>query len=76
MTPKPEQSTPTIYDVAREAGVARATVDRVIYKRGGVSAKTAEKVSKVIERNLKKETTGVLHTKDFLTARNPSGITM
>lgn len=50
MTPKPEQSTPTIYDVAREAGVARATVDRVIYKRGGVSAKTAEKVSKVIER--------------------------
>ena len=50
MTPKPEQSTPTIYDVAREAGVARATVDRVIYKRGGVSQKTAEKVNKVIEQ--------------------------
>ena len=42
--------TPTIYDVAREAGVSRATIDRVIYKRGGVSNATMEKVSKVIER--------------------------
>lgn len=42
--------TPTIYDVAREAGVSRATIDRVIYKRGGVSNATMEKVNKVIER--------------------------
>ena len=41
---------PTIYDVAREAGVARATVDRVIYKRGGVAKATIERVNEVIER--------------------------
>ena len=27
----------TIFDVARLAGVARGTVDRVVYHRGGVS---------------------------------------
>lgn len=41
---------PTIFDVAREAGVARATVDRVIYKRGGVAEATIKKVNEVIER--------------------------
>ena len=41
---------PTIYDVAREAGVARATVDRVIYKRGGVAKSTIDRVNEVIER--------------------------
>ncbi len=45
-----EKAIPTIFDVAREAGVARATVDRVIYHRGGVSRKTVEKVQEVIER--------------------------
>jgi len=35
MTANNNDYTPTIYDVAREAGVARATVDRVIYRRGG-----------------------------------------
>lgn len=45
-----EKAIPTIFDVAREAGVARATVDRVIYHRGGVSRKTVEKVEAVIER--------------------------
>lgn len=50
MTQNQDKPTPTIYDVAREAGVARATVDRVIYKRGGVSAKTIEKVNHVIEK--------------------------
>ena len=45
-----EKAIPTIFDVAREAGVARATVDRVIYHRGGVSRKTVEKVQAVIER--------------------------
>ena len=44
------KTTATIYDVAREAGVSRATVDRVIYKRGGVSAATVEKVNKIIEK--------------------------
>ena len=41
---------PTIYDVAREAGVARATVDRVIYRRGGVAESTIKRVNEVIER--------------------------
>ena len=41
---------PTIFDVAREAGVARATVDRVIYRRGGVAESTIKRVNEVIER--------------------------
>ena len=36
-----DKSNPTIFDVARLAGVARGTVDRVVYNRGGVSEKTA-----------------------------------
>lgn len=39
----------TIFDVARLAGVARGTVDRVVYKRGGVSKKTEEKVLAAIK---------------------------
>lgn len=50
MSQNEEQYTPTIYDVAREAGVARATVDRVIYKRGGVAQSTIKKVNEVINR--------------------------
>ena len=38
----------TIFDVARLAGVARGTVDRVVYHRGGVSEKTAAKVKAAI----------------------------
>lgn len=41
---------PTIYDVAREAKVARATVDRVIYNRGGVSQETVQRVKETIEK--------------------------
>lgn len=40
----------TIFDVARLAGVARGTVDRVVYNRGGVSDKTAEKVNAAIKQ--------------------------
>lgn len=43
-------SAPTIYDVARLAGVSRGTVDRVVYDRGRVSAETREKVRKAIEQ--------------------------
>ena len=39
---------PTIYVVAREAGVARVTVDRVIYKRGGM-AKATIKTYEILE---------------------------
>ena len=42
-------SAPTIFDVARIAGVSRGTVDRVVYGRGRVSPKTKEKVQKAIE---------------------------
>ena len=41
---------PTIHDVAKEAGVSRATVDRVIFKRGGVAQNTIERVNDVIQR--------------------------
>lgn len=40
---------PTIYDVAEKSGVSRATVDRVIFKRGRVSQQTREKVLKAIK---------------------------
>lgn len=50
MTPDNRDNIPTIHDVAREAGVSRATVDRVLYRRGGVSSATAEKVREVVER--------------------------
>jgi LacI family transcriptional regulator len=40
----------TIADIAREAGVGTATVDRVINGRLGVNAETALKVMKIIER--------------------------
>lgn len=39
----------TINDVARVAGVSKGTVDRVLHNRGEVSAKSKEKVLKVIE---------------------------
>lgn len=39
---------PTIFDVARLAGVSRGTVDRVIYGRGRVSQETKEKVRKAV----------------------------
>lgn len=45
-----DKDTVTIFDVARLAGVARGTVDRVVYNRGGVSAKTAAKVKAAIKQ--------------------------
>ena len=39
----------TINDVARLAGVSKGTVDRVLHDRGEVSAKSREKILKVIE---------------------------
>jgi DNA-binding LacI/PurR family transcriptional regulator len=41
---------PTIYDVAREAGVAPSTVSRALSKPGRVSFRTAEHVREVAER--------------------------
>src|SRR6188768_1290317 len=51
MTGKPE--TPgqvRLADVAREAGVSTATVDRVLHGRAGVRARTVERVSAVVRR--------------------------
>ena len=44
------QTVATIADIAREAGVGTATVDRVINGRMGVNADTALKVQKIIDR--------------------------
>ena len=41
-------SAPTIFDVAKLAGVSRGTVDRVVYGRGRVSDATKQKVVKAI----------------------------
>lgn len=41
---------PTVHDVAHEAGVSLATVDRVLNERAGVRAKTAERVHAAIHK--------------------------
>src|SRR5215471_12775566 len=41
-------STPTIADIARQAGVGTATVDRVLNKRPGVNAETVQRVMQVV----------------------------
>jgi LacI family transcriptional regulator len=41
---------PTIHDVAREAGVSRGTVDRVLNKKGSVSSEAERKVNEAIEK--------------------------
>ncbi|MFZ3581486.1 LacI family DNA-binding transcriptional regulator [Loktanella sp. DJP18] len=41
---------PTIHDVAREARVSLATVDRVLNNRGGVAAKSLEKVHRAVDK--------------------------
>lgn len=43
------QSTIRIKDIARMAGVSEGTVDRVLHKRGDVSARSLEAVNKVLE---------------------------
>ena len=45
-----DQSVATIKDVAREAGVSVATVDRVLHGRPGVRRATVERVEETIER--------------------------
>jgi LacI family transcriptional regulator len=45
-----DKARPTLMDVAREAGVSAATVDRVLNKRPGVHARTATKVQSAVQR--------------------------
>lgn len=46
-----QQEKITIYDIAQEAGVSTATVSRVLSGHPHVSAKTAERVRRVIEKH-------------------------
>ena len=41
----------TIMDIAREAGVSKATVSRVINNSGAVSPRTKERVLEIIKEN-------------------------
>src|SRR5947209_15622642 len=41
----------TLKDIARQAGVSLATVDRVLHNRPGVRADTVRRVKEAIERN-------------------------
>ena len=41
---------PTVHDIAAEAGVSLATVDRVLNARPGVRQKTVDKVEAAVER--------------------------
>jgi LacI family transcriptional regulator len=45
-----DDAAPTLLDVAREAGVSRATVDRVVNGRPNVKAKTLQRVREAMER--------------------------
>jgi len=49
---------PTIAEIAAEAGVSTATVDRVVNRRGGVAPGKAEAVLQVLERRLGPAATG------------------
>jgi LacI family transcriptional regulator, galactose operon repressor len=46
----PDAERISLHDVARAAGVSLATVDRVLHGRGGVRARTVERVQAVVER--------------------------
>lgn len=48
--PKMSTAKVTIHDVAREAGVSLATVDRVLNGRPGVRAKTVDKVAEAVRK--------------------------
>ncbi|NLH79872.1 MAG: LacI family DNA-binding transcriptional regulator [Phyllobacteriaceae bacterium] len=50
MAPSDELPVATIKDVAREAGVSVATVDRVLHGRAGVRKATVDRVEETIER--------------------------
>ena len=41
---------PTVHDIAREAGVSLATVDRVLNARPGVREETIARVQAVVDR--------------------------
>ncbi len=41
---------PTVHDIAKEAGVSLATVDRVLNRRPGVRTKTVEKVQAAVDK--------------------------
>jgi LacI family transcriptional regulator len=46
----PEAERTRLHDVARAAGVSLATADRVLHGRGGVRARTVERVQAAVER--------------------------
>ena len=41
----------TLKDIARQAGVSLATVDRVLHNRAGVRPDTVRRVKEAVERN-------------------------
>ena len=53
----------TIMDIAREAGVSKATVSRVINNSGAVSPRTKERVLEIIKENK------LLHQQSVLLSR-------
>jgi LacI family transcriptional regulator len=50
MSPDPSAVRATLQDVAREAGVSLATVDRVLNQRPGVHARTVQRVHEAVQR--------------------------
>ena len=50
MTMAGTKTIPTVYDIAREAGVSRGTVDRVLHRRGRFSPDTEARVLDAVKR--------------------------
>lgn len=55
-----------LHDVAREAGVSLATVDRVLHQRPGVSAGTLQRVHRALERLSESQASGAAMRRDAL----------
>jgi LacI family transcriptional regulator len=64
--PMRPQQRPRLDDVAREAGVSLATVDRALHRRPGVSARTLQRVQQAMQRLAEFQAPAPVHDRHWL----------